>query len=617
MSKTGESTEKSMAKVLRFINNYSADWIQKAFADDAHLAQHLQVKWDSYAKGKDSSYEAMVKLMTSMDAENENKLMKYIDETFAKGGEIDSQVKKIVSKFKPIAEKHSGSKKEGYSVLVKDKNSDFSAWVDVYIRDNDVSNDWNKYIFNLKDSGDVRQKALQENNDIFESATSEAVDYLEKKGAIYQDDKGWHYGDKKSSGGEMAKGGEVSKSELKEFIKEYNQEFHIASDLKGEELRTLDESEVDDFISWAKRIHGVDVKNYYYKSSGGSMGKGGKAKFTYYYAKNENPYVLFKVKELTDFRPDAQDRVRTIARENGMELAGGSTVTAPHNIDDPKEYRVIEVPDDTIPTDEKGNVIPPPPSKSEQKKIDAQRKKTKGKGKKKSKSITVFSFDDLSDDAQDTAIENERNSRYEGGHDYAQWAVDDDYLFEPKQAELDELFGKDFHKKLNAGSKYPDAPIIGNNRKNIYFDTDRNWHLDASNAIEVNNDYYFLQWLGIPKEMIDKVHYSIQSDGHRNADTIIEFEPNESGYDFTTEENEILNKAEKKFKDHMEDVLKNIKESIDYNYTDKAIKEHLENLEGDEDEYDEDGSKAEFAKGGVVGKLFSPSPDGINWLITG
>lgn len=460
MSKTGDNKEKSMAKVIKFINQYSGDWIQKAFAGDKHLIDHFQSKWDSLSKGKNSSYEAMVSLMTQMDAENENKLMKYIDETFAKGGSVASagkkvgfwdrlfggskkkygkyqvsyvdhlgytkrdfyddkataervfearkkdsswvafdewvgagepelygdwkdldynkgiaefekggkagtkkkmghgeeilrnlidrqlikdsdeandafveseeaisngdeeacyyairnlyendfikdpqgdhmeeikeyleenkdkykyakggkagkekppvpkaikkrleelrkelraerisygelaelqslkeyidpsdvelleasgvpefpddemakggEVGKIASKFKPVVAKHEGDAKEGYSVLVKDKNSNFSAWVDVYISGDDVSTDWNKYIFNLKDSKDVKQKALQENTDIFDMATSEATDYLEKKGLIHQDDKGWHYGKSgKSSGGSMATGGKA------------------------------------------------------------------------------------------------------------------------------------------------------------------------------------------------------------------------------------------------------------------------------------------------------------------------------------------------------------------------------------------------------------------------
>lgn len=86
MSNTGESTEKSMGKVLRFINNYPSDWAQKAFADDKHLADHIQSKWEGYAKSKDSSYEAILKIMTSLSTENERKLMEYIDRTFAKGG---------------------------------------------------------------------------------------------------------------------------------------------------------------------------------------------------------------------------------------------------------------------------------------------------------------------------------------------------------------------------------------------------------------------------------------------------------------------------------------------------------------------------------------------------
>jgi hypothetical protein len=120
---------------------------------------------------------------------------------FAKGGSIQ----KIVSNFTPVAVKHSGNEKEGYSVLIKDKKSDFTAWVDVWVDTEyqDVNTDWNMYIFDLKDTNDVRQKTLQENTDIFEDATSTAIQYLEDKGVIMQDDKAkWHYAKgKKALGG--------------------------------------------------------------------------------------------------------------------------------------------------------------------------------------------------------------------------------------------------------------------------------------------------------------------------------------------------------------------------------------------------------------------------------
>jgi hypothetical protein len=131
---------------------------------------------------------------------------------FAKGGLIQ----KIVSNFTPVAVKHSGNEKDGYSVLIKDKKSDFTAWVDVWVDTEyqDVNTDWNMYIFDLKDANDVRQKTLQENTDIFEDATSTAIQYLEDKGVIMQDDKAkWHYAKgKKALGGKFGNGGGVAVS---------------------------------------------------------------------------------------------------------------------------------------------------------------------------------------------------------------------------------------------------------------------------------------------------------------------------------------------------------------------------------------------------------------------
>ena len=224
-----------------------------------------------------------------------------------------------------------------------------------------------------------------------------------------------------------------------------------------------------------------------------------------------------------------------------------------------------------------------------------------GNGKNKTKTITVFSFDDLSPEAKKVAINHERDLRYSGGQDYAEWAVgavDDDYLFEPKNDEIEKLFGKDFYTdKLNKGKEYTDTPLIGNTRKNIYFDTDRNRHLDVSNAIVVNNDGFFLTWLGLSDELMDKVDYKIEPDSNRNADTIIEFEPSDSDYEFTKEEEKVLGDAKEKFSDHMGDVLKNIETSIESNYEDEAIIEHFES---NEYEFMEDGSKSEFSKGGSM-----------------
>lgn len=105
-------------------------------------------------------------------------------------------MKNIIKNFEAKAVKHQGNAKEGYSVLVEDINSNFKAWVDVWVDSDyqDVRTEWNKYIFRTDDDNDVKEKLIMDNDDVFEDATSEAVYYLEDKKLIHQDDQAkWYY----------------------------------------------------------------------------------------------------------------------------------------------------------------------------------------------------------------------------------------------------------------------------------------------------------------------------------------------------------------------------------------------------------------------------------------
>lgn len=77
-----------------------------------------------------------------------------------------------------IAIKHDGDGIDGYSVLIKDIKNDISLWVDVYANgsDNELTTDWNKYIFHLDDPDDVAIKKYQEEN--WDEPHEKAVDYL-------------------------------------------------------------------------------------------------------------------------------------------------------------------------------------------------------------------------------------------------------------------------------------------------------------------------------------------------------------------------------------------------------------------------------------------------------
>lgn len=175
--------------------------------------------------------------------------------------------------------------------------------------------------------------------------------------------------------------------------------------------------------------------------------------------------------------------------------------------------------------------------------------------------IKIYSFDELTKDAKDNAIEQIRQRRY-NDYDIIHWIIDDCYLFEPAHDELIKLCGPQY-KKLT-------CPIFKNSRK-LYFDLDMNRHIDASNAIEITNEKMFFQWLEIPDNMHDKVYFTIKNTYSRYPDTFILFQENECEYEFTDDENKILENAKDKFSDHMETVLNRIEASYEYYFTDESI----------------------------------------------
>lgn len=192
--------------------------------------------------------------------------------------------------------------------------------------------------------------------------------------------------------------------------------------------------------------------------------------------------------------------------------------------------------------------------------------------------VKIYYFNELTTAAQQVAIEQFRDIKYEDSSVY-EWVIDDCYLFEPKNAVMERLFGEEY-TKLN-------KPVMANTRK-VYFDTDRNRHLDADEGIQITNEKMFLIWLGIPEEMHEKVYFTIKNNWARNPDTIIKFEENDSDYHFTEEENKILENAAEIFSNHMEEVLNRIEESIEYQFTDEYI---AEEIEMNEYEYTADGKR--------------------------
>jgi len=175
--------------------------------------------------------------------------------------------------------------------------------------------------------------------------------------------------------------------------------------------------------------------------------------------------------------------------------------------------------------------------------------------------INTYSFNELSEEAQKVAIENVRNSYYEN-NDFLRWAIDDCSLLEPQHEELEKLLGENYN-----------FPLIKNTRQ-IFLSLNRDRYIDISKGAEITNYYHFLKWLGFNDSMIEKINFTIKEDS-------IEFDNVDYENDLTTEEEEQIQAAEQKFKDHCEAILKRIETDYEYRFTDEAIKEDIESDEID------------------------------------
>ena len=184
----------------------------------------------------------------------------------------------------------------------------------------------------------------------------------------------------------------------------------------------------------------------------------------------------------------------------------------------------------------------------------------------------VYKFDELSEQAKQVAIEEVRNEYYEY-NDFANWAVDDCALFEPKEKELIELFGEEYN-----------FPLIKNTRESIYFDTERNRFLDCEKAMQITNKKQFLLWLGIDveDEAFENIYFEIITPNYRNASTEIAFD------DYDERFGDVIDMAVEKFNSLINDIIGRIEADIDYRFTDEAI---IEDILANEYEFLSNGKK--------------------------
>lgn len=73
-----------------------------------------------------------------------------------------------------------GEEENSYSVLLKDENNKIELWFDLWETMEEMTGDWNAYIFDLNNSKDLLIKYIQENPIAYEMAFDLSINALEK-----------------------------------------------------------------------------------------------------------------------------------------------------------------------------------------------------------------------------------------------------------------------------------------------------------------------------------------------------------------------------------------------------------------------------------------------------
>jgi hypothetical protein len=101
--------------------------------------------------------------------------------------EIEEESKNIISNFDPVVIKY--EENEGYfSVLIKDKNSDFKTWLDISFDDGEPNSEWNQISYNNNNSNDMIKKLVEDSEGMLDICSNAAIEKLIKDEKVYDDD---------------------------------------------------------------------------------------------------------------------------------------------------------------------------------------------------------------------------------------------------------------------------------------------------------------------------------------------------------------------------------------------------------------------------------------------
>lgn len=190
------------------------------------------------------------------------------------------------------------------------------------------------------------------------------------------------------------------------------------------------------------------------------------------------------------------------------------------------------------------------------------------------KTITynTYKFDELSEEAQEHAIEK---LRYINVEDSFWYDYDGKTGFTAKEL-----------KRMKLAVK--DAPDELLKFKDVYFDTDRSWYIQFTNC-HFSDDEIARKFLCVPADIWERVYWSFETIG-RDATTKLVYEW-QGDKELTKRQEEILDRAVEIFSDKMEEALKGLRNAYEWNLTDEAVKETILCNEYD---FTEDGNLDQF-----------------------
>jgi len=177
----------------------------------------------------------------------------------------------------------------------------------------------------------------------------------------------------------------------------------------------------------------------------------------------------------------------------------------------------------------------------------------------KEKIVKLYEFEELPEDIQEKVLDRYRDINVD-----CEW-----YDYDGKT-------GFTSKELARMRVKVEDAPDELITFKKMYFDVDRGWFIQFTEA-HFSNDEIARKFLRVPANLWAKTHWMFEN--NRDYTTRLEYEYDyyfgERMNDFTSKQREILERACEIFSDKMEEALKGLRNSYEWLQTDEAVKETI------------------------------------------